>query len=138
MPRGFAVAWMLVLLVVLALAGAASLHDALFAQQLANTREQQQRAMGMAELGLRLGMQQLALPGTPQASPTQLRPDAASADSLLLELRPGASRVPAGFSAGQFIARDYEIHSTGRSARGAQRALVQGVTRLEPLVGVSP
>jgi hypothetical protein len=129
---------MLVLLLVLAMAGAASLSDALFAQQLANTRVQQQRAMGMAELGLRLGMRQLELPGMPPTSPAQLRPDPASADTLELELRPGASRVPPGFSAGQFITRDYEIHSTGRSARGVQRTLVQGVTRLEPLAPAIP
>ena len=35
---GFAVAWMLVLVAIIALASGAALHDVLFAQQLATTR----------------------------------------------------------------------------------------------------
>jgi hypothetical protein len=46
--------------------------------------------------------------------------------------------VPAGFSAGRFIAQDYEIHSTGHSARGTRRTLVQGVTRVETLAQDTP
>jgi len=130
--RGFAVAFMLVLVAVVALAGAAAVQDVLFAQQMATSRTQQQRAMGHAELGLRIGMQQLAAGGPPPES-GELRPGPTQADSLRITLAPGAMRVPQHFSAGRFVVRDYEIHSTGGSARNAQRTLVQGVTRLEPL-----
>ena len=48
--RGFAVAWMLVLVAILALASGAAAHDVLFARELATSRAQQQRACLRAEL----------------------------------------------------------------------------------------
>jgi len=135
---GFAVAWMLVLVAVIALAGGGALQDVWFAQQLANTRAYQQRAMGMAELGLRMGMIQLSGATVPQLESGELHPASAQPDSLQVTLRPGAVRLPAGYSAGRFVARDYEIESTGRSIRDAQRVLVQGVTRLEAAPEAAP
>jgi hypothetical protein len=136
--NGFAVAWMLVLVAVIALLGASGVQDVLFAQQLANTRAHQQRAMGMAQLGLRLGMRQLSDATAPQLESGELHPGPTQADSVQVTLRPGAERVPPGFSAGRFIAHDYEMESTGRSVRGTQRVLVQGVTRMEPLAPGAP
>jgi hypothetical protein len=135
---GFAVAWILVLVAIIALAGGGALHDVWFAQQLANTRAYQQRAMGMAELGLRSGMTQLALAPTPQLESGEQHPGVVQADSLQVTLHPGPARIPAGFSAGRFVARDYEIQSMGRSVRDAERTLTQGVTRLEPLAEHAP
>jgi hypothetical protein len=132
---GFAVAWMLVLVAIIALAGGAAVQDVLFAQQLANSRAHQHRAMGMAELGLRLGIKQLSDAASPPPKSPELRPGPLPADSLRWVLRPGAIRLPPGHSAGRLIARDYEIESTGGSVQQAQRVLVQGVTRLEPGVG---
>ena len=94
--------------------------------------------MGMAELGLRMGMVQLAGATVPQLESGELHPAPAQADSLQVTLRPGAVRLPAGYSAGRFVARDYEIESTGRSIRDAQRVLVQGVTRLEAAPEAAP
>jgi Tfp pilus assembly protein PilX len=135
---GFAVAWMLVLVAIIALAGGGALHDVWFAQQLANTRAYQQRAMGMAELGLRMGMLQLANAATPPFDSGVQHPGAAQTDSLQLKLRPGIAQIPTGFSAGRFISRDYEIESTGRSVRAAQRVLTQGVTRRELVTETAP
>jgi len=127
---GFAVAWMLVLVAIIALAGGAAAQDALFARQLATARAQQQRAFALAELGLRAGMAQLSA-AVPMADSGALHPGATQTDSMRVTLRPGSARVPAGYSAGRFVARDYEIQSTGTSARNARSVLMQGVTRLE-------
>jgi hypothetical protein len=135
---GFAVAWMLVLVAIIALASGAALHDVLFAQQLATTRTQQQRTMGMAELGLRIGIKQLSLPDPPPLDSGVLHPGPHPADSVQVALQAGAARVPAGFSAGRFIAREYEIQSTGRSVRNSRQVLVQGISRLEPLASSAP
>jgi hypothetical protein len=135
---GFAVAWMLVLVAVIALASGAALHDVLFAQQLATTRAQQQRAMGMAELGLRLGLQRLSQSDAPQPDSGVLHPGSIQADSLQVAVQAGVARIPAGFSAGRFMERDYEIHSEGRSVRNSRQMLVQGITRLEPLTPSAP
>lgn len=129
---------MLVLLAVIALAAGAAVHDVLFAQQLANTRAHEQRAMGAAELGLRIGLGQLAAAPAPLPDTGTLHPGPTPTDAVQVMLRPGARHVPPGFSAATFIAQDYEIHSTGRSARGTRRTLVQGVTRLETPAQVSP
>jgi hypothetical protein len=129
---------MLVLVAVIALAAGAAVHDVQFAQQLADTRARQQRAMGAAELGLRMGLRQLASADAPQADTGVLRPGPTPAEQLHVILRPGSRHMPAGFSAGRFLAQDYEIHSTGHSARGARRTLVQGVTRLETLAQATP
>jgi len=129
---------MLVLIAIIALAGGATLHDVWFAQQLANSRAYEQRAMSLAELGLRMGMTQLAGASDPRQATQELHPGPAPADSLQVTVRPGAARLPAGFSAGRFVSRDYEIEGTGRSVRGASRVLVQGVTRLEPVAAAAP
>ncbi len=140
---GFAVAWMLVLVAVIALATGGALHDTWFAQQLAVTRGEEQRAMAMAELGLRLGLRQLSAGGTPTTGPQTFRPDASQADTLELQVRPVARVLEPGSSAGRFVASDYEVTSTGRSSSRAQRVLVQGVRRLEivepdPPAGATP
>lgn len=127
---------MLVLIAVIALAGGAALHDVWFAQQLANTRAYEHRAMSLAELGLRMGMEQLARAPAPPPDSGELRPGPAPADSLRVTLRPGAAHLAAGFSAGRFASREYEIESTGLSVRGARRVLVQGAARLEPAAGL--
>jgi hypothetical protein len=131
-------AWMLVLVAVIALAAGAAVHDVLFAQHLANTRTLEQQAMGMAELGLRIGLEQLASGETPLMDTGKLHPDPTRAESLHVILRPGVRRMPDGFSAGRFLTQDYEIQSTGHSARSTRRTLVQGITRLEPLAQGAP
>jgi len=128
---GFAVAWMLVLLAIIAIGGGAAAQDVLFARQLATSRAQQQRAFALAELGLRAGTAQLSGVTDLVTDSGTLHPGAVRADSMRVTVRPGEARVPAGYSAGRFIARDYQIESTGTSARNAQSVLVQGTTRLE-------
>jgi hypothetical protein len=49
----------------------------------------------------------------------------------------GEDPLPAGFSAGRFIGRRYEIHSTGLAARGARSEQVQGAMRIVP-AGATP
>lgn len=131
-------AWMLVLVAIITLAGGAAVQDVLFAQQLANSRAQQQRAMGMAELGLRFAVRQLSTSEAPALDSGDLHPGTRQSDSLRVRLRPGTARMPTGASAGRFLARDYEIESRGSSAGNAQRVLFQGVTRLEPLAMPTP
>lgn len=135
---GFAVAWMLVLVALIALASGAALHDVLFAQQLATTRAQQLRATSMAELGLRIGVQRLSQADAPQLDSRVLHPDSIQGDSVRVALQAGAARVPAGFSAGRFVEREYEIQSAGRSVRNSRQVLVQGITRLELLAPPAP
>jgi hypothetical protein len=132
---GFAVAWMLVLVALIALGGGAAVQDVLFAQQLANSRAGQQRAMALAELGLRIGMKQLGDAATPPPDSGALHPGPVPADTVQVQWQPGEAHLPEGFSAGRFIARDYEIRSTGRTVQQDERVLVQGATRLEPASG---
>jgi hypothetical protein len=129
---------MLVVIAVVALLGGGALHDAWFAQSLADSRLYRQRAFSLAELGLRFGVAELAAAAPTTSSTRNLQPTPVAGDALQVRIqRVGTDRVPPGFSAGRFIARDYEIHSTGRSLRGANSQLVQGITRIEASAAAS-
>jgi hypothetical protein len=120
-----------------ALLGAGAVHDTWFAQSQAGTRLYEQRAWALAELGLRAGAATLAATRVPDESMQELRPTANPTEHLATRIRKLNERdLAAGFSAGRFIAQDFEIESTGYSARGAQRSLVQGVRRVVPAVPV--
>jgi Tfp pilus assembly protein PilX len=136
-PRieGFAVLVVLALLAVIGLYTAATMHNSLFGSVLAGTRVLQQRAFLMADLGLERGMQDLAANATSADHTVQLHPIAGSSDSATVYLRTtGDDALPAGFSAGRFTIRRYEITSTGLAPRGARSVQVQGVARVVPLV----
>jgi hypothetical protein len=124
----------LALLAVIGLYTAATLQGALFGRLLAGTRVLQQRAFMLGEYGLEHGMEDLAASIAPSDYARELQPIAGSADSVTVELRStGEAGLPAGFSAGRFVARRYEITSTGRAARGARSVQVQGAMRVWPV-----
>lgn len=133
-PTGFAVVWVLMLIAIVALLGAGALHDSWFAQSQAGTRLYEQRAAALAELGLRAGTATLIANPAPDDSPHEMHPTAGTIDRVTTRIRKLNEReLTAGFSAGRFIVQEFEIESTGYSARGARRALTQGVSRVVPV-----
>jgi hypothetical protein len=121
------------LIAIVALLGAGALHDAWFAQSQAGTRINEQRAWALAELGLRAGTATLAAVRVPDESVHEMHPTANPADHLAVRIRKSKEHeLAAGFSAGRFIAQEFEIESTGYSAHDAQRALAQGMRRVVP------
>lgn len=132
-PTGFAVVWVLMLIAIVALLGAGALHDAWFAQSQAGTHLYEQRASALAELGLRAGAATLAATSAPDESLHEVHPTANSVERLTTRIRKLSEReLSTGFSAGRFVAQEFEIESTGYSARHAQRVLVQGISRVVP------
>jgi Tfp pilus assembly protein PilX len=134
-PTGFAVVWVLMLIAIVALLGAGALHDTWFAQSQAGTHLYEQRAAAVAELGLRAGAATLRATSVPDESLHEAHPTGNPADRLTTRIRKLNERgMNTGFSAGRFITQEFEIESTGYSARHAQRSLVQGVSRIVPAV----
>lgn len=135
-PEGFALLAVLALLAVVGLYTAATLQDALFGTTLAGARVQQQRAFVLAELGVQDALQELGGAALPADYTRTLHPVGESTDSVTVVLRDtGGDALPAGFSTGRFVARRFEIQSTGQAARGARSLQVQGVTRVLPAAG---
>jgi len=129
------VVWVLMIIAVVALLGAGALHDTWFAQTQAGTHLYEQRAWAQAELGLRSAAADLAAARVPDESLHDLHPDPHPTDHLTTRIRKLSERgLSVGFSAGRVIAQDFEIESTGYSARNAQRSLVQGMHRSIPAV----
>lgn len=132
---GFATAVVLGLVAVVGLLCAGALHDALFGEQLAGSRQLHQRAAALAELGVHSGMAQLAttLPSAEHSFALQPLPD--STDRVSVTLRHlGSAAMPAGFSAGRFSSHHFQIESTGHTARSVRMTLVQGAVRVLPVV----
>jgi Tfp pilus assembly protein PilX len=123
-----------VLIAIVALLGAGALHDAWFAQSQAGLRLQEQRALALAELGQRAGMADVSATSSPDEAAHDLRPAALASDHVTTRIRKLSERaITTGFSAGRFVAQEFEIESTGHSARGAQRTVVQGIRRVMPV-----
>jgi hypothetical protein len=131
--EGFALLAVLALLAVVGLYTAATLQDALFGTVLANTRVAQQRAFLLADLGIQGALEEIAAATPPADYSRELRPLPGAQNSVTVVLRSSDESLPAGFSAGRFIARRFEIESTGHSTRGARAVQVQGVVRLLPI-----
>lgn len=130
---GFATATVMGLVAVVALLCAGALHDALFGEQLATSRLLHQRAAGLAELGIHEAMDRLAGLDAPGSLGFALQPFPPSNDNVSVALRhTGAAAVPQGFSAGRFDLHQFEIESTGHTARGIRMTQVQGVSRVLP------
>lgn len=139
-PRaeGFAVLVILALLAVIGLYTAATLQNSLFGNVLAGTRIFQQRAFQLADLGIEGGMADLAATPAPADYTREWQPVAGSSDRFIVEVHTTAEDpLPAGFSAGRFVSRRFEITSTGSAPRGARSIQVQGVVRVVP-VTVAP
>ena len=133
-PRraGFATATVLGLLAIVALLCAAALHDALFGQQLATSRTLHQRAAALADLGIEDAIARLAGLPLPQSQSYALQ-STSPTDSTSVTLRHlGRGTLPAGFSSAAMVAHQFEIESTGRTARGVHATQVQGVLRMFP------
>jgi Tfp pilus assembly protein PilX len=132
--EGFALLAVLALLAVVGLYTAATLQDVLFGSVLAGTRVSQQRAFVLAELGVQNAEQELSGTTPPADFTRELHPLAEPQTSVTVAVRSdGDEAVPVGYSSGRFLARRFEIESTGHAARGARFAQVQGVVRMVPL-----
>ena len=132
-PTGFAVLWVLVLIAIVALLGAGALHDAWFAQSQAALRLHEQRAWALAELGQRAAAADIRAAPAPDESLRDLRPNALAVDHVTTRIRKLSEReIATGFSVGRFVAQEFEIESTGHSARRTQRTVVAGMRRVMP------
>lgn len=130
--QGFALLAVLALVAVIGLYAAATLQDALFGTVLAGTRVAQQRAFVLAELGIAAALADLNGAAITADITRELpAPDGEGRISVVLRST-GAAALPAGFSAGLFVAHHFEIQSTGQAARGARAVQVQGVVRVLP------
>lgn len=129
--QGFALLAVLALVAVIGLYAAATLQDALFGTVLAGTRVAQQRAFVLADLGIGATLAELG--GDIPADFTRELPSPEGEGRITVVLRStGTAALPAGFSAGRFVARHFEIESTGQAARGARAIQVQSVVRVLP------
>jgi hypothetical protein len=119
---------------VIALLSVGALHDALFGELLAGSRQLHQRAAALAEFGLQRGMENLAtamsmMPGEEQAF--SLQPIADSTDSVVVNIRHlGIGTLPAAHSMDRLVTHHFQIESTGHVARGIRTTQVQGATRV--------
>jgi len=119
---------------VIALLSVGALHDALFGELLAGSRQLHQRATALAGLGLQRGMERLEAatsiaPGEEEAF--SLQPLADSTDSVVVSIRHlGIGTLPAAHSMGRLVAHHFQIESTGHVARGIRMTQVQGATRV--------
>lgn len=135
-PSGFATATVLGLVAVIGLLSVGAMHDALFGEQLAGSRQLHLRAASLAEIGVQRGLAFLD-PSQPLGMDQNLAFTGLSspADNANVTLRHlGESPFPPGQSAGRLVAHYFEIESTGYSARGTRATQLQGATRLLPVL----
>jgi type II secretory pathway component PulK len=137
--EGFALLAVLGLLAVVGLYTAATIQESLFGTVLAGTRVFQQRAFVLADHGVEAALRKLGETTVPVDDTRDLRPLPGEANGVTVELRViGDAALPAGFSADRFVTRRFEIHSTGRAARGARSVQVQGAVRVQPMLVEEP
>lgn len=123
----------LVLVAIVGLLGAAAVQETLFGQTLSATRLFHQRAQGLSDLGIAHALMRLGQTPLPADFTEELHPVPAATDSVVVTLRHiGTSAMPAGYSAGRFVAHRFQIQSTGQSARQARAVQIQGVTQVLP------
>ena len=127
--RGFTLPLVLVLLLIVAAFSASALDEAVTNRALSTSRLAQQRAFLAAASGLNLAAAALRQDAAwPQEYPLP------SPDHVRVEmLRTLRNPLPPGYSSGRFAEQFYELHSTGRSTRGARSVQVQGLRRMEPV-----
>ncbi len=98
---------------------------------LAAQRLLQQRAFEASESGIVAVLDQLRAGADPvmrqQLQSAEFQTDAATVTTTIISRQ----LLPDGYSAGRVRETHYEIHSTGRTARGAESVVVQGVRQLQ-------
>lgn len=127
---GFVLPTVLGIILLAALFAAHAATETGTAALLAAQRLLQQRAFEISESGVLAIVEQLQSGVDPMArqrfQSAEFPTDAATVASMLISRR----HLPTGFSAGRVVETHYEIHSTGRSARGSEAIVVQGVRQL--------
>jgi Tfp pilus assembly protein PilX len=98
----------------------------------AGQRLMHQRAFESSESGIATVMEQLQANAIP-APRQQLQWADFPADTATVSTTARTRDLPPGFSAGRVVEKDYEIRSTGRSARGAEVTVVQGARQWQAL-----
>lgn len=112
---------------------AGAMHDALFGEQLATSRLLHQRAAALADIGVHEALARVVALDTPVNLGFSLQPDEPSTDTASVAVRHvGSTVLPRGFSAGRFAMHQFEIESTGHTARGISMSQVQGAARILP------
>lgn len=91
-----------------------------------------QRAFESSERGIAAVMEQLRTNATPPPQ-QQLQWTDSPTDIAIVSTAASTASLPPGFSAGRVVAKEYEIRSTGHSARGAEVTVVQGVRQWQAL-----
>jgi len=128
--KGYTLPVVLVLILIVAAFCASALDEAVTNRALAGARLAQQRAFLAASAGLQLAMADL--PNDAPLITSREFPLASPVDHVRVETRRTLSNpLPAGFSAGRFVERYYELQSEGRSLRGARSVQAQGLRRIE-------
>jgi hypothetical protein len=127
---GFVLPTVLGIIMLAALFAAHAATETGTAALLAAQRMLQQRAFEASESGVLAVVEQLRRGDAPAArqrlQSAGFPTDGATVDSAIISRR----QLPNGFSAGRVLETHYEIHSTGRSARGSEAIVVQGVRQL--------
>lgn len=127
---GFVMPVVLGILLIAALLAAQASTDLGTHTMLATHRLMHLRAFAAAERGLNDTITQLRAGANPQTGEAS---GSLPGESVMIALTaPEQTVLPAGFSANRVVEECRQIHSTGRSARGAQVTLRQGLCQRRP------
>ena len=107
-----------------------SLRDAASERALGNNLQWQRLAFDAAETGLLNAQQQLAQRGVSPALAAGPLINPSGQASVQIAARAEVA-LPAGYSLERYVARRYELTSTGHGPRNTQVQLLAGVLRLE-------
>jgi Tfp pilus assembly protein PilX len=131
--RGFVLPVVLGIILLVALLAAQSAIELGNTTTLATGRLLQQRAFEAGESGLAAVLDSLQA-GAEPAARQQLQSAGFPADSATVETRLVMQQLlPGGYSSGRVLEAQYEIRSTGHSARSTAVTVVQGVRQLQAL-----
>jgi hypothetical protein len=132
--RGVALAVAMGLLLILALLLVQALGGAAGETALAGNQQFRQAAFEAAEGGLVAARQRLLTSNALTFPALNRAVDGSPVDRSVTAFYYRGDGAPvAGYSLDRFVPRHFELGSTGRSARGAQVVLTEGVDRLDPL-----
>jgi Tfp pilus assembly protein PilX len=127
---GFVLPVLLGIVLLAALLAAHSAAELANSTLLTTQRQLNQRAFEAGESGIVLALERLRTGIALQPAQTLRAANAATDSATVQTLIATRQLLPVGHSAGRVIETDYEIRSTGRSARRSQVTVVQGARQL--------
>jgi len=131
--RGVALPIALTLLLILALLLTQALGGAAGETALVANHQFRQAAFEAAEGGLIAARARVLASDAVALPPLERAIDGSVVEGSVTSFSHRGDGVPAaGYSLDRFVARHFELRSTGRSSRGASIVLVEGIDRLDP------